>query len=78
MHICEMFVAVIVMVVSNHLVWLTFEAHALITSAAGDPIAPVCPLDRHFAALIWTFSYSIIFQVFLKGCITSLLGLFTC
>lgn len=78
MHICEMFVAVIVMVVGNHLVWLAFEAHALIASAAGYPIAAVCPLDWHLATLIWTFSDSIILQVFFECCISALLGLLAC
>jgi hypothetical protein len=72
-----MLIAVIVVFISNHLIRLTFEAHALSTSIAGHSIAPIRPFDRHSTLLVRTPSNVVLLHELLEHRVSSLFGLFT-
>jgi len=77
MHISEVLIAIIVVVISDHLFRLAFKAHAFVASAASDSIAAIESHNRHFAAGVRTLADAIFLHVLLKCGITSLFGLLT-
>lgn len=76
MDVVEMLVAVVVVVVGDHLVGLALEAHALIAAAAGDSVTAINPDHRNLALLIGTLPDPVLLHVLLEGLIPAVLGLF--
>jgi hypothetical protein len=75
--IIQMFVAIVVIVVSNHLVSRTLETHTFVASAACHSEATICSHDWHFAVLVGTNSDTVFLHVFLKQWISSFFCFFT-
>lgn len=73
-----MFIAVIVVIIGYHLLWLAFKAHAFSASTTSNSITTINSLNRHLTFIIWTSSYSIFLHVFFKCCISSLPSLLAC
>lgn len=78
MDVIEMLVAQVVVSVGNHLVRLTLEAHASVTSAAGHSIATVNSVNWNLASLVGAWTNTVFFHVFLEDLIASDFCLFTC
>lgn len=77
MGVSQVFVTIIIVIVSDHFVCLTLETHTLAASIAGDSIAPVNSFDRHSAFIIGTFPDIVLLHKFLEKQVTSVLSLFT-
>ena len=73
-----MLVAQVVVVVGNHLVRLAFEAHALVTSAAGHSIATVYTINWDLAGFVRALTDTVFFHVLLKDLVTSYFRLLAC
>lgn len=70
-----MLIALIVMIIRNHLIRLTLKTHTLPTPGASHPIAAISPLNRELTFFIRTATYVIFFHIFLESCIATLFGL---
>jgi hypothetical protein len=77
MNIVQMLVAFVVVIVGDHLIGLTFEAHTFIASATGHSETAINSYQGHLARFIWALSDSILFHVSFKEFVTSFFGFFT-
>lgn len=78
MDVIEMLVALVVVIVGNHLVRLALEAHTLVASATGHSIAAVHSVDWNLAGFVWALTDTVFFHVFFEDLVASHLRLFTC
>ena len=72
-----MLVAEIVVVIGNHLVRLTLEAHTLVASTACHSIATVNPDHWDLTSLVRTLPDAVFQHVFLEELVAACLCLFT-
>lgn len=75
MDVIEVFVAVVVVVIGDHLFWFTLEAHRLIAPRTSDTVAPVDPDHWYFALVVRTLSDAVLFHVLFESCVTAIFGL---
>ena len=73
-----MFVAVVVVIIGDHLFWFTFEAHRLIATRASDTVASVDPDHWYFALIVRTLSDAVLFHVLFESCVPAIFGLLAC
>lgn len=66
MNVLKVLVAVVVVIVGDHLFGLALEAHALVASSASDPVAAVRPLDGELALVVGTFADVVFLHVLLE------------
>lgn len=76
MNVGQVFVAIIVVVVGDHFLWLTLKAHALVAATTSHPVAPIRPHDGHLTALIGAFADPIFLHVLFESQISTIFGLF--
>jgi hypothetical protein len=73
--VVEVFVAIVVVVVGDHLVGLALEAHALVASTAGHPVAAVDSDYRDLALFVGALPNPVFFHVLLEGLVAPLSSL---
>lgn len=73
-----MLVALVVVIIGNHLVGLAFEAHALVASAAGHSIATIHTIYWNLTSFVWTLTNSIVLHVLFENLVSSDFRLLAC
>lgn len=75
MHFVQVGIALVVVRVGLHLVWLALEAHAHIATATCHSVAPVDPHHWYLAGFVGALPYSIFLHVLLEELVSSRFGL---
>lgn len=68
-----MLVALVVVIIGDHLIRLTLEAHTLIATTAGHSVAPINPVYWDFASLVGTLPDAICQHVFFEDLVAACL-----
>jgi len=71
MDVVQVFVALVVVVVSYHFIRLTLETHALVTSTASNSVTTVYSDHWDLTFVIWTLSNTILKHIFFEEFITT-------
>lgn len=78
MDVVEMLIAVVVVVVGDHLIGLAFEAHTLVASTASDPVAAVNTDHGDLALLVRALPDPVFPHVLLECFVSSIPRLLAC
>lgn len=70
-----MLIAQVVVIVGDHLVWFALEAHALVATAAGHPVASVDAHHWNLTIFVRTLPNTVFLHVFLEQLVAAKLRL---